>query len=425
MNPVDAQDALYDESDLPEFELPDLLLDFSGKKVSTIKNWNETRRPEILAAFCENVFGTMPTDQHRVVITSKLNVDATHEFKIVPNDSGTVSGRVRELTLTLSATSSPGLSQNLSLLVITPSNSDGPCPAFLAYNFLGNATVDPCPSIPLTKVWQSKERKRILLTEQKRGTRSNRWPVGLILSRGFSLVTLNYGDVDGDFDDSFRNGVHAFFPDLQNREDNWSSIGAWAWGLHRVMDYLELDPAVDTKNVIVFGHSRLGKTALWAGATDPRIAAVISNNSGCGGAALSRRRFGESVKRINTVFPHWFAKRHRKYNDNENECPVDHHMLIALMAPRSVYVASAEGDRWADPKGEFLATANAGPAFELFGKTPLIPTSQLSDSLELPSLEKPQGTDVRYHIRRGKHDVKRYDWTQYLDFAEYVIASQK
>lgn len=248
--------------------------------------------------------------------------------------------------------------------------------------------------------------------------------MGLILRHGYSLVTLYYGDVDPDFDDGFKNGVHSLFPELQDRTDNWSSLGAWSWGLHRVLDSLENDSCVDHKKVIVFGHSRLGKTALWSGATDTRIAGVIANNSGCGGAALSRRRFGESVKRINSVFPHWFAKRHRDYNENEDACPVDHHMLIALMAPRPVYIASAVEDRWADPRGEYLATAFAGPAFELFGKRGLVSKDQLDLDLTLPKLETPVGSDIRYHIRRGKHDVKRYDWIQYLDFADKTVFAE-
>ncbi|MCH2162215.1 MAG: hypothetical protein MK085_10125, partial [Phycisphaerales bacterium] len=293
------------------------------------------------------------------------------------------------------------------LLLFLPNPRTGPVPVFMGLNFSGNHAIHPDPSIPLARFAGFQR-------EQERGTQARRWDVDTILARGYGLATIHCADIDPDFNDGFHNGVHALTPVAEDEErpaDAWATIAGWAWGLSRGLDYLETDPDVDATKVAVLGHSRLGKTALWAGAEDPRFAIVISNNSGCGGAALFRRRYGEKISHINNAMPHWFCENFKQYNEREADCPIDQHMLIALMAPRPVYVASAVNDRWADPRGEFLAALHADPVYRLLG------TDGLRGATEA-QLDQPLTGTIGYHLRSGGHDVTDYDWARYLDFAD-------
>jgi hypothetical protein len=311
----------------------------------------------------------------------------------------------------------------MTILIYLPARAKGPVPTFLTLNFRGNHTLHPDPAIRLPHSWVrgkvKGETENNRATEKGRGLAKSRWPVETILARGYALAAIYYGDIDPDFDDGWKNGVHALYPATHKRKpEEWGSIATWAWGLSRAMDYLETDREIDHQRVAVMGHSRLGKTSLWAGASDPRFALVISNNSGCGGAALSRRAFGETVQRINTSFPHWFCDNFVKYNANENKCPVDQHQLIALIAPRPVYIASAVDDRWADPKGEFLSGLHANPVYQLYG-LPGLPAKKQ------PPLDTPSMGSIGYHIRSGRHDVTKFDWAAYLKFADKHLNHRK
>jgi len=396
----------YDESAVPSYELPDPLIDAAGNPVATAADWQSRRRPEILRLFEDEVYGRMPGP-----------FESSHT-EILDEDPGALGGRAvrRQTRLRFGDDET---SPAMDLLLYLPSEATGPTRVFLGLNFFGNHSIHTDPGIHLSTEWmQSSKSNQIVdhrATEASRGVFASRWPVADILARGYGLATIYCGDLDPDFDDGYANGVHPlFYQDGQTQPEphQWGSISAWAWGLSRGLDVLEEDDAVDAAHVAVMGHSRLGKTALWAGACDERFALVISNNSGCGGAALARRRFGETVAAINGNFPHWFCDNHRAYNDCEDELPVDQHQLIALAAPRPVYVASAIDDQWADPKGEYLASRHASPVYELLGQREL-------DAQQMPPVSQPLADgSIGYHVRPGGHDVTTYDWNRWMDFAD-------
>jgi hypothetical protein len=395
----------YDEDKVPKYRLPEMLISNNGRKIQTAKDWVNIRRPEIIKLFQEYVYGRFP------------DAGLKKKFETAKIDSNSLGGKAIEKNIVVSFIKGRDTVQ-MELLIFIPVNAIKPVPLFLGMNFYGNQSVLPDQDIPVTKNYVLDKPEYHIFnnkaTDESRGADSSSWPVERILERGYSLATFYYGDIDPDFDDGFKNGVHILL-DYSEKKDSieLSSISAWTYGLTSALDYLETDKDINIRQVVVIGHSRLGKTALWAGAIDPRFAIVISNNSGCGGAALSRRQFGETVKAINTMFPHWFCKKFHDFNDKENELPIDQHMLIGLIAPRPVYVGSAEQDKWADPYGEFLSLYHAGPVYKLFG-------SDIIEKDTLPEINKPLWTGkMGYHIRTGTHGITRFDWEKYLDFADY------
>lgn len=395
----------YDESKVPDFVVPNPLESFKGKKIKNAKKWEKIRRPELLDYFTQNVYGEVP---------GELKIASVDVLEQGEAFNGKAKRKQVELTFT-----NNGRSQSFTILMYLPKNIEK-APLFLGYNFYGNHTVTEDVDVIISDAWVRDNPSFGIvnnqLTEQSRGVRTNRWAIEKILNAGFGLATIYYGEVDPDKDD-FSDGVHQllYIDDQQQPADNeWGSIAAWSWGLGRALDYFETDENVDATKVVVFGHSRLGKASLWAGASDQRFAGVISNNSGCGGAALSKRRFGETVWRINNSFPHWFAKNFKNFSKNEESLPVDQHELLALIAPRPLYVASAQDDQWADPRGEFLSAYYATPVYRLYDKKGI-------ESMEMPEVNQPLQNTVAYHIRTGKHDVTDYDWEQYIKWAQKEV----
>jgi len=400
---VCGQAAINDEAQVPAYELPALMVDADGQPITDLAGW-ERQRAKLLERFTAEMFGRRPSTPYAV----------RYETQTLTPDAET-GVQFKQVTMTLETQSAElGMqTQRWRLLLILPP-SDQPVPVFLGLNFQGNHTVTEHPEVALPEGWVRRHEfpggQENRAAEEMRGAAQHRWPWRMITEQGFGVATMYYGDIDADEDDQFAGGVHQLLRDPADPTADWASISAWAWGLSRALDYLETDPAVNAKQVAVLGHSRLGKTSLWAGATDPRFALVVSNNSGCGGAALHRRRFGETVARINQVFPHWFNARFKTYNDREDTIPFDQHQLIACLAPRPVYVASASEDLWADPRGEFLSVLHASPVYSLYG----VEGFGLND---FPPVDTPCLTRLGYHLRSGPHEILEYDWQQFLRHA--------
>lgn len=397
---------IYDETKVPHFVLPEVLKCVNGQQVTDSTQWLNERRPELLKTFTEQIYGEIPGD---LKITS---------YKIIEEGLSTAYSNTYRQQIKVSFRKN-SRKLDFTILLYTPTDKQK-VPVFLSANFFGNHAITNDKNVIVSKAWAMNNPDYHIanntFTEVSRGARADRWSVQQIINAGYGLATFYYGEIDPDKDD-LSDGIQPFFykkGQTHPAENEWGSVAVWSWGISRAMDYLEMNKRVDTHKVILMGHSRLGKASLWAGANDKRFAAVISNNSGAVGAALSMRCFGERIDTINAAFPHWFCENFKKYNNRESELPVDQHELLALIAPRPVYVASAQDDLWADPKGEFLSAYYATPVYKLFGKTGIF-TDQL------PEIHKPIHNTVAYHIRAGVHYVTDYDWQQYIKWAEEVV----
>jgi hypothetical protein len=354
----------YDESKVPSFTLPDALVTTDETAVTTPKMWHAVRRPELMELFREHVYGRRPETPYQI----RFEQTAEDENAL----DGTAIGRSMTAVLTID-----DRSFSFPFTVLLPKNEPTKVPAVVLIN-----------------------NRYFVPLEKANGEYDAFWPVRTLINRGYATATFHTSHVDPDRANGYAEGVRSFFANGQPPEDNaWRSLSAWGWAASRVLDYLETVDAVDATRAT----------------EDPRFAIGYSNNSGCGGAALSRRAYGETVKRITTSFPHWFSPNFAKYSDRENELPVDQHQLVSLVAPRAVYVTSADQDLWADPKGEYASVVAAAPVFKLLGEESI--TNPIMPPMNQPRVMGKTG----YHVRAGGHGLEQYDWDKFLDFADTIV----
>ena len=374
----------YDESKVPHYDLPDPLTTAEGTAVTNAKQWRNIRRPQILSLFANFIYGTVPIPPDPI----------QQSYQIIKEDKSFLDNKATKLDISIRFKNRKGTAQT-HIIVFIPNQIEKPAPAFMMMSF----------DNPRGSSFQ--------LSNSRKGHLRNGVPLVKLIDNGYGYISVYHGDLIGHNEVSFGKGIHKlFFRDGQSfpKAHEWGVLGANAWTGMRALDYLETNDRIDAKRIAIMGHSKMGKATLWAAAQDERFALAISAQSGCGGAALWRRKFGETMLKLNR-FPHWLCINARKFNEREDDLPVDQHMLLSLIAPRPVYVASGTADTWADPHGEFQSAKHAGPVYRLLGKKPLSTTT-------IPSPNQPLlNGDIGYHLRTGGHSVAPYDWEQFIRFA--------
>ncbi|WP_296705025.1 acetylxylan esterase [Algoriphagus sp.] len=372
-----------DESKVPPLILPDPFISEKGHLIKTISDWENTRKPELIKLFTDDVYGPIPTDFDEISFA---------EVSENPNPFPE-STIFKEVDITVFRN---GNSHKMRLNVFIPKSSNQAVPIILLINHRPKYS-------------------------DGRIAEEGYWPVEELVKRGFATASFHGETVAPDDAETFSQGILSkLYPEELSKPNGMRTFGAWGWASMRAMDYFEQEPLIDAKKSTIVGHSRSGKTALWTGANDARWAVVIGNESGCGGAAISRRKFGETVKIINTSFPHWFNDNFKKYNDQEDSLPIDQHMLAMLVAPRAIYFSSAREDLWADPKGEYLSMQLGSRVYNDIYKKSVSFDSDFED-LHAPIIQESAG----YHIRNGKHGLTLEDWNHFMDFIDLNLETKK
>jgi hypothetical protein len=395
----------YEEDQVGSYSLPDPLRLQSGEQITDPESWFNKRRPELIRLFEENQFGRTPGRPPGM------------SFDVFDKGTPALDGKAirKQVTVYFSPDRS---GPKMDLLMYLPANARGPVPLLLNLSFFANAANVSDPGVRLTEVW-GPGKKRVPATRST----TNRLNVEPFLAAGIGVATVYYADIDPDFLGGVPMGVRSLFLKPGQTEpapDEWGSVSAWAWGMSRALDYLETDPAVDAKRVALTGASRLGKTVLWAGARDPRFAMIIASVSGEGGAALSRRNYGETVAHLTAPsrYPYQFAANYGRFANKAGDMPMDSHELISLIAPRPLLLQTGDQDFWSDPKGEFLAAVAAEPVYRLFGEEGPATT-------QMPAAGQPILHPLGYVMHSGGHGVFPADWPVFLKFMQmYLLPPQ-
>lgn len=398
----------YDEALTGDYKatLPDPLVMQNGKAVTTAKQWYKKRRPEIVHLFETYQYGKWPEKKPEL------------RYDVVADEGLNGTANRKQVTLYFSD-NKEGL--RVDVLIYLPKNANGPVPLLLNLSFFSNSMSVSDPGILPGRVWDKNTKKQVVQQAGSGfsfGGGSNSY-IKAFLEAGYGYATLQYTDIDPDFLGGATLGVRGLYlaPGKTEPEaDEWGSISAWAWGVSNVMDYFEEDPLIDAKRIAITGASRLGKTVMWAGARDERIAMVLASCSGEGGAAISRRNFGETVGHLTeaTRFPYQFAANYGNYGADVTKLPVDANMLVALIAPRPLLLQTGTTDNWSDPKGEFYAAVEAGKVYKLLGKDDLGTTT-------LPEPNQPIYHTLGYFMHEGGHGTLPIDWQIYLEFMKRYL----
>ncbi len=392
----------YEEDLVGNYTLPDLLTLNNGKKVTDAKTWINKRRPEILQQMESIQFGKMPDKPKSI------------SYNIFDKGTVVLKGKALRKQITVFLTKDT-LGPKMEVLLYLPANTTKPVPLFLDISFTANANAVDDEGIKPNYIWTREGAK----VPSSQGRAFGKLDIDKFISQGFGVATIYYGDIEPDFKNGINFGIRKEF--LQFKEvagDEWGAISAWAWGLSRAMDYFETDKQVDAKRIALHGTSRLGKTVLWTGAHDERFKMIIASCSGEGGAALSRRDYGENIRHLTDTSRYFyqFAPNYHTYAPDINKLPFDAHMLVALIAPRPLLLQTGDTDYWSDPKGEFLSAVAAAPVYKLFGKKgPETNTMPAAGDTSLLNNE------LGYYMHTGGHGTVPSDWDIFIEYMKKYL----
>jgi hypothetical protein len=404
----------YTEAKTGSYTLPDPLKFADGSPVADAQAWLERRRPELFKLIEENEYGRVPPRPPAMT------------FETTDGGTPAFGGKALRKQVTIYFTANQQ-KDYVDVLLYVPADAKGPAPVLLQFGWVpNNLAVPGDPGVKVGRRWDNQQKTRVPATPAPSGGRGNPFQlrnVPELLARGYAVATFCYTDIDPDALNATAEGIRAAYLKPGQTEpapDEWGSIAAWGWGASRIIDYLETDPAIDAKHIAITGASRLGKTVLWTAARDERVACVIASVSGEGGAALSRRDYGETIAHLVAParYPYQFAINYQKWAGRANDLPWDAHEIIALVAPRPILLQTGSTDKWSDPYGEFLAAKAATPVFALLGQKGI-------EQYSLPATGKPLMNTLGYLMHDGPHGVMPADWPVFLDFLDAHLKPAK